>query len=509
MSGRGGGSGIVTAHIVGLVTLVAALWLPAPMAIGVDPIALPSVAADAKTEQQWMQVRLAGRRVGTLETVRRDDGTIVETVESMQLVLDRSGTTVALATSTRSIEDSRDGSPLAFRSESRLSGQAQIVEGRVEDGKRMVVELKSPGGRETRILAWQPGAVMVEGAERLSRGQPLTPGTTWRHVSFDAGSLIFLPVESTVVGNETINILGQRRELTRIRQRAALPGSEFVIDGWHTPDHALVRALMPMFGMELELIACEGDCSDDQTQAVDLFDFTLTQSPRALPVEERAAVLVHRIKAPAGIALPPATAGQSVEAIGDGFQIRIDPIHWRGGGAAPSNADSRPNRWLESDDPVIRHAARAATAGAGNTSEKLEALVAFVRETVSNKTLDVGYASARETLDARAGDCTEHAVLLAALARALGIPARVVSGIAYTPEWAGRDHVFVPHAWVEAWTGSRWEGFDAALPEGYGSGHLALATGDGEPAGFFAAAGVLGQLQITAIESEAPKPEQP
>lgn len=503
MSRSDDGSGVVTARIVGVVALVGALWLPAPKAIGIDPVELPAVAADAKTEQQWMQVRLAGQRVGTLKTVRRDDGTIVETVESMQLVLDRSGTPVALATSTTSIEDSRDASPLAFRSESRLSGQAQIVEGRVEDGKRMVVELQSPGGRETRTLAWQPGAVMVEGAERISQGQPLTPGTTWRHVSFDAGSLMFVPVESAVVGAETIDILGQRRELTRIRQRAALPGSEFVIDGWHTPEHALVRALMPMFGMELELIACEGDCSDDQTQAVDLFDFTLTRSPRALAVDERAAVLVHRIKAPVGIALPPATAGQSVEAIGDGFLIRVDPVRWHGGGSAPNATDSRANRWLEANDPVIQRAARLATADAGDTSAKLEALVAFVRETVSNKTLDVGYASARETLDARAGDCTEHALLLAALARSLGIPARVVSGLAYAPRWAGRDHVFVPHAWVEAWTGSRWEGFDAALPEGFGSGHLALAVGDGEPSGFYAAIGLLGTLRVSTIESPA------
>lgn len=448
-----------------------------------------------------MHVLIGGRRVGVMETTRRDDGSRVETTESMRMVLERSGSEVSLDTRTTSIETS-DGAPLAFRSESRLSGQTQVVEGRIEDGIRAVLSLSSPTGHESRTIPWQAGAVLVDGAERLARKQSLAPGTTWRHVSFDASSLLFVPVESRVIGRETIEISGQRRELTRIRQSASLAGSNLQVDGWHTQDHALVRALMPMFGMELELVACEDDCSDDPIQAVDLFDFTLTSSPRALPVKERAAVLVHSVKAPSGISLPPATGGQSVEAIGAGFRIRVDPIHWRGGGSAPGDADSRANRWLEANDPLIQRAARAATADARDTPAKLEALVAYVRETVSNKTLDVGYASARETLDARAGDCTEHAVLLAALARAIDIPARVVSGIAYAPEWAGREHVFVPHAWVEAWTGSRWESLDAALPEGFGSGHLALATGDGEPSGFFAAAGLLGQLEITTIEPE-------
>jgi hypothetical protein len=494
------------ARVVLLAVLVGTLLPLAQTARAADRIELPVVAADAKTEQHWMHVLIGGRRVGVMETVRRDDGAKVETTESMRIVLERSGNAVALDTRTTSIETS-DGAPLAFRSESRLSGQTQVVEGRIEDGTRAILSLSSSTGRESRTIPWQAGAVLVDGAERLARHQSLAPGTTWRHVSFDASSLLFVPVESRVIGRETIEISGQRRELTRIRQSANLAGTSLQVDGWHTDDHALVRALMPMFGMELELLACESDCSDEQTQAVDLFDHTLTRSPRALGAAERRDVLTYRIEAPTGTGLPPNTAGQVVEAIADGFRIRVDPREWHAGSLPPTAVDSASNRWLESEDPSIRRAALAATVGATDAATRLTALVAYVRTHVSNKSLDVGYASARETLDARAGDCTEHALLLAALARSLDIPARVVSGLAYAPEWAGRQHVFVPHAWVEAWTGSRWEGFDAALPEGFGSGHIALATGDGEPSGFFAAAGLLGQLRIMSIEPDtSPSP---
>ena len=62
--------------------------------------------------------------------------------------------------------------------------------------------------------------------------------------------------------------------------------------------------------------------------------------------------------------------------------------------------------------------------------ERMRNLETFVRGFISRKTLGVGYASALEVARDPQGDCTEHAVLLAALGRALGIATRVVDGLA-------------------------------------------------------------------------------
>ncbi|HEY6985525.1 MAG TPA: transglutaminase domain-containing protein, partial [Rhodanobacteraceae bacterium] len=107
----------------------------------------------------------------------------------------------------------------------------------------------------------------------------------------------------------------------------------------------------------------------------------------------------------------------------------------------------------------------------------------------------VGYASALEVVHKPEGDCTEHAVLLAALGRSLGIATRVVDGLAYAPGFAGKDRVFVPHAWVQAWVGGRWQSFDAALP-GFDTGHIALSVGDGDPWRFYAGLDLLGRLSL-------------
>ena len=89
-------------------------------------------------------------------------------------------------------------------------------------------------------------------------------------------------------------------------------------------------------------------------------------------------------------------------------------------------------------------------------------------------------------------------MLLAALTRALGIPARVATGVAYSPRFAGREHVFVPHAWVMAWVEGEWRGFDAALPR-FDAGHIAFTTGDGDPFRFYGGIELLGSVEIVSV----------
>lgn len=128
----------------------------------------------------------------------------------------------------------------------------------------------------------------------------------------------------------------------------------------------------------------------------------------------------------------------------------------------------------------------------------MQAAEDFVRSYIFGKNLSVGYASALEVATTRQGDCTEHALLLTGIARALGIPARVVTGLAYVPRFGKRTHAFVPHAWMEAHIDGRWQGFDAAL-QGFDAGHLALAVGDGDPVRYFAGVALLGRLRISEI----------
>jgi transglutaminase-like putative cysteine protease len=98
----------------------------------------------------------------------------------------------------------------------------------------------------------------------------------------------------------------------------------------------------------------------------------------------------------------------------------------------------------------------------------------------------------------RAGDCNEHAVLFAALARAAGLPARVVAGVVYL------DGAFLYHAWNEVWLGDGWVSVDAALDQMPADAtHIKLLTGGPETHATLAA--VVGRLSIEVLADQDPK----
>jgi hypothetical protein len=117
--------------------------------------------------------------------------------------------------------------------------------------------------------------------------------------------------------------------------------------------------------------------------------------------------------------------------------------------------------WLAStamsrlDDPLIVSTAKEVTGDekdAWLAAKKLRHYVSTMIETSRDK----GFLSASEVLRQKRGDCSEMSVLLATLARAVGIPARSVYGLVYS------DGSFGRHMWTEVWVG-QWRPLDAAF----------------------------------------------
>ncbi len=129
------------------------------------------------------------------------------------------------------------------------------------------------------------------------------------------------------------------------------------------------------------------------------------------------------------------------------------------------------------------------------------ALERATRELITKPDYAHGFASAAETIDSGAGDCTEHALLLAALARARGIPARVVTGLVYV------DRKFLFHMWTKVYIDGRWIPLDGTLARGgIGAAHLKLSHSNLQGASAFGSmlpvAQVAGRLKIEILEVE-------
>ena len=92
-----------------------------------------------------------------------------------------------------------------------------------------------------------------------------------------------------------------------------------------------------------------------------------------------------------------------------------------------------------------------------------EELSRFVYDHIENKRYGRGFDLASRVAERAEGDCTEHAVLLTALARATGFPSRVVFGNLLVSS-DGRVRAF-GHAWTEIHDGENWQLLDATLPQ--------------------------------------------
>ena len=103
---------------------------------------------------------------------------------------------------------------------------------------------------------------------------------------------------------------------------------------------------------------------------------------------------------------------------------------------------------------------------------------------------------ASEVLHTGRGDCTEHALLFVALARAAGIPARGVHGLVYANYGDGGAGLYW-HAWAEVKVGEEWIPVDPTFDEDVADAtHIALGRGTKVDA-----VGLIGSLSVTRAEA--------
>lgn len=269
------------------------------------------------------------------------------------------------------------------------------------------------------------------------------------------------------------------------------------------------RHLLPLLAA---LTATVGTAADEPRPAgtVDIEQTLrgfLVRSPYRISESARAGTIRYRVRLPGEPWSFPETAEQHVRV--DGATTELTICADCGREAAPTPDELRrylaPNDWVQSADRRIVAFAREARGG--RVDATMNALVTAVQLRLNGAIDFREYQTATQALASRGGDCTEFAVLLAAAARARRIPARVVAGVSYASHFLGEKHAFSPHMWVQAWDGTRWKSYDAALGR-FDAGHIALAVGDGSPDGFRGEMQAIARLQIVeaaGIVRDAPR----
>ena len=131
----------------------------------------------------------------------------------------------------------------------------------------------------------------------------------------------------------------------------------------------------------------------------------------------------------------------------------------------------KPEEMIESDHPELVSLSASITEGSSDIWEAACRISNWVADNIDGS-LQGG--SALVTFNLGNGACGSQSLLMAALCRAAGIPARVVWGCLYTPEYGGS---FGHHGWNEVYMGkSGWIPVDVTIHETdyVDSGHIRL-----------------------------------
>jgi transglutaminase-like putative cysteine protease len=409
------------------------------------------------SQAQWKGLYYRGEKIGftVSETVSRDDG--YELREDGQVQMALLGATSAARLRTTALVDSQFN--LRSFSFSLDPGTGPIsIEGKL-DGLRLGLTITTPAGtrNDTRLLT-EPPALSLNLPRRLA-ARGLEPGQKHKVMIFDPATMRNAPMDVEVQAREVVRAAGRPMPAFRVETRFA----GITALSWITDTGEVVREESPTGFIVVRETrnratakAVPGEMHADLLEAVAI----KPQLPR--PIDDPRGVVRLRLRLE-GVALPP----DELDGVGqkqEGEEIVLfDSIKGEGGPDPRADEYLQPETFIESDAPEIRDAAEKATQGLPTSAMKAERLTRYVNALLDKKPT-MSLPSALEVLRTRVGDCNEHTALYVALARSIGIPARIAVGLVFL------RGAFYYHAWPEVYAGGtefgpRWVAVDPTLNE--------------------------------------------
>ena len=239
---------------------------------------------------------------------------------------------------------------------------------------------------------------------------------------------------------------------------------------WLDPEGFAVKTKMQMGGIPIEIKQSSQSQAKRSSEKTDFLFQTLLSLAQGIPENSKSVRFKIEILEGELSSIIPQSRNQKVTQIDDqNFIVDVKAEKWsknlkNKSSNKPIGQEFRlPNVMIDSEDKLIHQLAKQAGRGAKNIIDLSERLYSFAGKYIHRKNFSVGFATAGETARGREGDCTEHAVFLAALGRSMGIPTRVASGLVFMNEFQCKNNVMGFHMWTEFHIKGQWRSLDSAL----------------------------------------------
>ena len=431
------------------------------------------------TQEHWFLIEVGDTPAGwMLERQIRRAGQVT-TVSILHLRFRRGTSEQTLEIESRFVE-TEEGRPLSAWSRQDLGTPPVETSWRFEHGA-ILAETTHGGETLRQRLPAPPGEWLTPGQLQSRLRQLVASGEasfTLRGVDPQLG-LELVETEWLLEARDQEAVIdGRRMRVHRYRQRQSLtPGVETLAEV--TSDGLVVRSVTPILGLETTVTLSRRDEVLAKRGAPELLTRSFIYPDRPIRDPRRASRARYEVYVEDGVlASLPSAGSQRVVSTGASravIEVGAGPLH-----EAEDRGDAaeylRVSTYVDHEDPGVRRLLAAAGVSDQTEAATSRTLRSFVAHYLRDKNLDSVLATAGEVAASRSGDCTEHSVLLTALLRAAGVPARVVTGLVYVDALAGERDLFAYHMWTQALVEGRWVDLDATLDASFDAAHIAFGT---------------------------------
>ena len=419
---------------------------------------------EEKISESWMGVYMGGIKVGyshneEFPLIINGKKLKKSLSESWMKVARLGGNSIEIATVQESIYDEQ-GKPLECIIRIKMSESETVT--RAEIGPDKI--LFKSGGKIIKELPYEDEFYLEVPVEKIIEEEGLKPGNKYNFKILDFTSYSLVDFSFEVIGKEDVLILGKKMRLWHAKGETTyvIPLS---VDEWIDESGNSWRSINKTSFTTLTSIRMPKEKALEVSE--ETFDIAFStiikpnvtfENPQKI---QRVTFKLRGIPTDKIKNFPFDDGSQKIIEVGEDYVIvqTSSQIFKEEEAILFPVKDKEFRRFLKSsafcqaEDPEIQNVAKEIVGQERNSWRASKKIAEWVEKEMTANYY-VGFATAKEIIKNREGDCSEHTVLTVALCRAVGIPARAAVGIMY-----GRG-IFAYHMWPEVFVG-RWISLDS------------------------------------------------